>query len=212
MLHHQQTFSRKASLTRNQETPAFNEVPTSSTSKNIHWFKWDTSEVYKYELDTKQWIQKKEIKTASKFLFFSSIVHLPNEQGCFILGGADNENNYSKRVQYFCKYNVFVEKPPMISKRAFFPSLFAKLDNSIYALGGSDSNSSDLNKCEKFSLVENVWRPIAPMNLNRNGTAAVLFEQYRLIFTFGGNNHKHGSIKKIEKYEIDFDKWSIITT
>lgn len=50
------------------------------------------------------------------------------------------------------------------------------------------------------------------MNLSRNGTAAVIFEQYRLIFAFGGNNHKHGSIHKIEKYEIDFDKWSIIAT
>jgi hypothetical protein len=100
----------------------------------------------------------------------------------------------------------------MINKRAFFPSIFAKLDNSIYAIGGSDSNSSDLNKCEKFSLIENVWRPISPMNLNRNGTASVLFETYRLIFVFGGINHKLGSINKIEKYEIDFDKWSIINT
>jgi N-acetylneuraminic acid mutarotase len=67
-----------------------------------------------------------------------------------------------------------------------------------------------LKKCEKFSLVENVWRPIASMNLSRNGTAAVILEQYRLIFVFGGNNHKHGSLTKIEKYEIDFDKWSMI--
>jgi len=53
----------------------------------------------------------------------------------------------------------------MINRRAFFPSLFAKLDNSIYALGGSESNTSDLSVCEKFSLSENVWRPISPMNL-----------------------------------------------
>jgi hypothetical protein len=64
----------------------------------------------------------------------------------------------------------------MIHKRAFFPSLFAKLDNSIYVIGGSESNNSDLNFCEKYSLSENVWRPVAPMNLNRNGTGAVIFE------------------------------------
>jgi hypothetical protein len=103
-------------------------------------------------------------------------VHLPNDQGCFILGGSDNEDNYSKRVQYFCKYNLFIEKPPMINKRAFFPSVFARLDNSIYVLGGSDSNQTDLNKCEKFSLIENVWRPIASMSLHRNGTGAVILE------------------------------------
>ena len=126
------------------------------------------------------------------------------------MGGSDNEDNYSKRVQYFCKYNVFIEKPPMISKRAFFPSLFSRLDNSIYVLGGSDSNASDLNTCEKFSLAENVWRPLCHMNLSRNGTGAVIMDAYRLIFVFGGNNHKHGSLTKIEKYEIDFDKWTIL--
>jgi hypothetical protein len=82
------------------ETPDFNDHETVAvpSSKNIHWFKWDTNEVYKFELETKVWHQKKDIKTHSKFLFFSSIVHLPNDQGCFILGGADNDNNYSKRV------------------------------------------------------------------------------------------------------------------
>lgn len=91
-------------------------------------------------MDTREWMIRSDLKNTSKFLFFSSVVHLPNDAGCFILGGSDNEDNYSKRVQYFCKYNVFVEKPPMINKRAFFPSVFAKLDNSIYVLGGSDSN------------------------------------------------------------------------
>jgi hypothetical protein len=95
-----------------------------ANSSNIHWFKWDSNEVYKYNSENKSW-DLRDVKNTSKFLFFSSVVHLPNDQGCFILGGSDNENNYSKRVQYFCKYNVFVEKPPMIDKRAFFPSVFA---------------------------------------------------------------------------------------
>ena len=77
------------------------------------------------------------------------------------MGGSDNENNYSKRMQYFCKYNIFIEKPPMINKRAFFSTVFSKLENSIYVFGGSDSNQSDLMDCERFSLVESVCRPIA---------------------------------------------------
>lgn len=142
----------------------------------MYWFRWDTSEVYRLNPETHKWQMRTDIKNSSKFLYFSSIVHLTQEMGCFLIGGSDNENNFSKRVQYFCKYNVFIEKPPMINKRAFFPSLFSKLDNSIYALGGSENTSSDLNKCEKFSLIENVWRPIAPMNLHRNGMGAVILE------------------------------------
>jgi N-acetylneuraminic acid mutarotase len=98
----------------------------------------------------------------------------------------------------------------MINKRAFFQSLFAKLDNSIYVIGGSDSNNTDLASCEKFSLAENVWRPIASMNIARNGTGATIFEQCRLIFVFGGNSHVLGSLNKVEKYEIDFDKWTVV--
>ena len=98
----------------------------------------------------------------------------------------------------------------MIGKRAFFPGVYAALDKSIYVLGGSESNQTDLNKCEKFSLVENVWRPISPMHLARNGTSSVLFDHHRLLFVFGGNSHSHGTLSQIEKYSIDFDKWTLL--
>ncbi len=124
-----------------------------------------------------------------------------------MLGGSDNKDNYSKRVQFFSRYINFIEKPPMINKRAFFPTVFAKLDNSLYVLGGNDSHT-DMVACEKFSLAESVWRPISPLNVGRNGCGAVIFEHHRLIFAFGGNNKQHGSLNKIEKYEVDFDKWT----
>lgn len=145
----------------------------------------------------------------SKFLFFSSVCHLPVDQGCFLLGGSDNEDNYSKRTQFFCKYAIFLEKAPMINKRAFFPSVFTRLDNCIYALGGNDCHS-DLSYCEKYSIAENVWRPISPMIIPKNGAAATFMDTHRLIFVFGGNNANNGSLAQIEKYEIDFDKWSLI--
>ena len=184
--------------------------PISMNLANLHWFRWDTNEVYRLNTQVKEWQLRKDIKIAQKFLFFSAVLHLPNDQGCFIMGGSDNDDNYSKRVQYFLKYNVFIEKPPMIYKRAFFAALFTKLDNSIFVIGGSDSNSTDLVTCEKFSLLESVWRPMASMKIARNGISGVVFEQYRLLFVFGGNNHKLGSLAQIEKYEIDFDKWSLL--
>ena len=99
----------------------------------------------------------------------------------------------------------------MIYKRAFFSACFVRLENSIFVFGGSDSDTTDLAACEKFSLIESVWRPIAPMKIPRNGTASVIFENYRLIYVFGGNNHKtQGSLLSIEKYSIDFDKWQVI--
>jgi hypothetical protein len=83
-------------------------------------------------------------------------VHLTQDQGCFLLGGTDNDQNYSKRAQFFVKYNIMLEKPQMLNKRAFFSSIFVKQE--IYVFGGSDSSSTDLAFCEKFSLIEGSWK------------------------------------------------------
>lgn len=61
---------------------------------------------------------------SQKFLFYASLVDLPRQLGMFVLGGADEDNNFSCRSLLFAKYQRFVEKPPMIAKRAFFPSVF----------------------------------------------------------------------------------------
>ncbi len=77
----------------------------------------------------------------------------------------------------------------MINKRAFFSAVFA--ENSIFAFGGSDTSNTDLNACERFSLVDSAWKPIAPLNVARNGTSSLSMEPHRLIFIFGGNNYKN---------------------
>ena len=89
------------------------------------------------------------------------------------------------------KYNIMLEKPTMINKRAFFSALFTKIENCIFVFGGSDSPSADLNQCEKFSLIESAWKPIAPLKMARNGTSCVSMEPHRLIFVFGGNNYNN---------------------
>jgi hypothetical protein len=81
----------------------------------------------------------------------------------------------------------------MINKRAFFPSIYSKLDSHIYVFGGNDSNL-DLNVCEKYSTVENIWRPLSPMKIAKNGSSATIFDSHRTIFVFGGNVHRQGSI------------------
>ena len=63
----------------------------------------------------------------------------------------------------------------MISRRAFFPSLYIPLDNTIFSFGGSD-NGNDIADCEQYSIVENKWRSLAPMKITKNGAAACLIE------------------------------------
>jgi hypothetical protein len=122
----------------------------------------------------------------------------------FILGGADQENNYSCRSLYFNKYLKFYEKPPMICRRAFFPGIFCIIDSCIYVFGGQDG-TDDLKMCEKFSVSENVWRPISPMNEARNGSSCVIMD--KAIFIFGGNSQHKKSLDSIERYSIEYDCW-----
>lgn len=71
------------------------------TINNIFWPRWDTFEVFKFDIKLKKWNSIKNIKPQSKFLFFSSVSHLPNNEGMIILGGSDSEDNFSKRATLF---------------------------------------------------------------------------------------------------------------
>ena len=101
----------------------------------------------------------------------------------FVMGGTDVDEIFSRRVLLFSKYHRFYEKPPMVVKRAFFPSVFSIFDSSVYVLGGQDGQS-DMSICEKYNITENSWRVIKPMETPRNGASAISFE--KVIFVFGG--------------------------
>jgi hypothetical protein len=88
----------------------------------------------------------------------------------------------------------------MIEKRAFFSSTYHIKTSHIYVLGGNSGNR-DFANCESYSVVENFWKPISPMNCRRNGSSCITLENY--LFVFGGNQLDIGSIDSIEKYSID---------
>lgn len=123
----------------------------------------------------------------------------------FILGGTDIDENYSRRALLFSKYHRFYDKPPMVVKRAFFPSVFNIFDSCVYVLGGQDG-TSDISTCEKYSVADNTWRVIRPMFLPRNGASAISFE--KVIFVFGGHNEAIGALDSIEKLSVASGKWN----
>ena len=68
------------------------------TIDNVYWPKWDSNEIYRFDFPSKQWVMHQQAKAPTKFLFFSSVCHLPlirnpsNQSvwGMFILGGSDS--------------------------------------------------------------------------------------------------------------------------
>ena len=77
----------------------------------------------------------------------------------------------------------------------------------MFVFGGHDGDV-DLETCEQYSIRENIWRSIAPMNQKRNGASVVCFD--KIIFVFGGNNQVNGSMESIERYSVEFYKWTTI--
>jgi len=161
----------------------------------------------KYDFLNRSWILQPHLQPLQNFLYYSSIVNLPKELGMFLLGGTDQDNNFSRRSLFFSKYKKFFEKPPMLTKRAFFPTVFSMFDQSLYVLGGQDG-MHDLDACERFQISENAWRPISSMTKKRNGNSAMCIDS--LIFTFGGNNLDAGTLDTIERYMVEYDRWDVI--
>jgi len=143
--------------------------------------------VYLLDKTHLKWVLLEDVVPAEDFLFFSSTVYLPKGYGIFLIGGLDNQDNYSRKCLWLKKYRNFYEKCPMLQKRAFFSALFCRVDSQVYVFGGFDGQK-DLASCEKYSLYENVWREIKPMSTPKNGAASLHIKRTKCIYVFGGNN------------------------
>jgi hypothetical protein len=64
--------------------------------------------------------------------------------GILIIGGKDDNDNYSRRTLMFENYQKFKEKASMTASRAFFSTVCSKSQRRVYALGG-DNGHEDLN-------------------------------------------------------------------
>jgi hypothetical protein len=88
--------------------------------------------------------------------------------------------------------------------RAFFPTVHYDYDNSLFVFGGRNT-TGDLAECEKYNVLMNRWFSITPMPTARNGSSAVVIDQY--IFVIGGNSETLGQLDIIEQYFVNYDKW-----
>jgi hypothetical protein len=71
---------------------------------NVYWPKWDSFEFFQYDFFRRKWTILPDLRAPHKFLYFSSICHLPKNLGMFILGGSDVDDNFSKRNTFVNRY------------------------------------------------------------------------------------------------------------
>jgi N-acetylneuraminic acid mutarotase len=73
----------------------------------------------------------------------------------------------------------------MISKRGCFAAIYH--EGFIFVMGGLNYNEKILKKCERYSVADNRWDPLADMcEPRKNGSACSLTTD--TIYIFGGSN------------------------
>lgn len=210
-------MTTKSSLNSSQSayiTPnAYYDEPLSNEGRYIYWVEWYNSNLYRYDIPQEKW-NKVIINNFNYFLsqetdewsFNWGSRVLYTEKSVFILGGI-GKNPQTPRSDVFefsTETNEIVRKKNMIEKREGMGVVSSS--NYIYALGGKYS----YNACERFSIKDNRWDVIAPMNFGRYEPVAVVLNDEKNIFVIGGFPQDTVG-KSIEKFDVESNHWGVVS-
>lgn len=100
---------------------------------------------------------------------------------------------------------------PMGEKRA--APVAAALDGKMFVAGGyavdEDTKRARVHSSvEAYDPEENKWTPIAPMNVARYASAAVIFNGR--LHVIGGIDADDNVLRSVERYDADEDRWEIV--
>lgn len=79
--------------------------------------------------------------------------------------------------------------------------------NELYVFGGYGVGF--LDHCEKYSVEEDVWTEVEPMNRTKYGVTACIVDS-QSIFLIGGYDDTYKALDDIEKYSITCNTWQTI--
>lgn len=126
----------------------------------------------------------------------------------FYTGGIDSTySDVSKSSYiYFPEEDRAVEKAQSIQPR--YTHTVCHLGNFIYSLGGRGVDGV-ITHCEKYSISQNSWESICPLNSGRCTFPAVVVNQ-ELIYVFGGYTGNSRS-DSIEVYDPIMNMWTLLS-
>lgn len=178
----------------------------------LYWIEWYNRNIYRYDISSQRW-NKVQINNLSQFIITeksdwsfnwgSRIVYVNKK--IFIIGGVGHElSNTKSDVYEFIPDTKELFRKKEMQERREGPATIVRC-NYIYVMGGKYS----YNTCEKYSIDENNWVNIAPMNYGRYEPVAVLLQNDRCIYVVGGfPQDKTG--RSIERYDILNDRWELV--
>lgn len=187
--------------------------PKIDEGRYLYWVEWYNQNIYRYDIALDRW-NKLKMTNLTEFIrnehidwsfnWGCRIVYLPGR--IFIIGGVGRELSSTKSDVYeFRTDNKEIYRKKDMQERREGPAIVYK-QNTIYVMGGKYS----YNTCEKYTVGEDKWEMIAPMNYGRYEPVAVLMGNEKFIFVVGGFPQEHVG-KSIERYDIFANHWDIVT-
>ena len=99
-------------------------------------------------------------------------------------------------------------KEPMPYKKYDFA--FCYSDKYLYVISGKKNQNEIVDSCERYSLIENKWSEIAPVNHKRFAASAIGTSN-GLIYLFGGRRDVNNSmVHEIEAYDASKNCWKVL--
>lgn len=189
-----------------------NESSQRSEGRYIYWVEWYNKNLYRYDIEQERW-NKVHINNFDSFLSQESTEWSFNwgsrliysENSVFIIGGL-GQNPQSPKTDVFeflTEENELIRKKSMNERREGPGSV--STSKFIYALGGKYS----YNSCERYSIQENRWDIIAPMNFGRYEPVAVAMNEEKFIYVIGGFPQDTVG-KSIEKFDVFANHWDLV--
>lgn len=116
-------------------------------------------------------------------------VYTPDER-VFVIGGA-RDNKTQQTISDVTEYGVmpngqvtYKTRAPMRDTRASFGCVLSPVRQEVFVAGGY-INGEVSKKCERYSLVNDHWVPIASLNEEKSSNTLCILDN-KSLYSFGG--------------------------
>lgn len=163
--------------------------------KKLKIVRWLSKKIGEYDIGNDFW-QASDAQVDRPFLAFSRTVYLPN-QDMVVMGGLDdfipNKPTFSAACLLIAEVplnsydNLYVQHTlkSMTHKRGCFSALFH--EGMVFVFGGLNYTEKVLRRCERYSLQDNRWEPLADMCEPRKNSSVCSLTTDTL-YVFGGSS------------------------
>ena len=163
------------------------------------WFQPNSNCIFKYDSNQKWTL----LPNKTNHLFTEMFRVCPISNFAYIITGGVLNFLSSNETYYYHISSEIVKKQDMINPRRAHGTVL--LRDYVYVCGGINSESLSIQSCERYSIDQNKWEPIADLPSCKSHVTLCAVNNNKIL-SFGGDNNENIT-NTIDLYEYDKDIW-----